>query len=95
MPVEITREGRCECHTEPLNGAGGLEGYNRGSVYRFQLCKGPKERYYRVYHDHPLTPPDYYETCGPMEFLSYFREVLPCSTPSAGTDDSGADDGRR
>lgn len=77
MPVEIIREGSCVCHREPLNGERGLEGYNRDTVYRFQLCKGPKERYYRIYHNDSAAP-GYYETCGPVEFLSYFREVPAC-----------------
>jgi hypothetical protein len=71
-----------------------MEGYNRGDRYRFQLCKGPKERYYRVYHNDPAAP-GYYETCGPVEFLFFFREVVQCSATSAGTDDSGADGGRK
>jgi hypothetical protein len=71
MPATVLKEGRCRCIKEP-NCAGGMEGFNACQVYRYQLCEGRIRagRYCRVWHDET-----YYETCGPVEFRSYFEPL--------------------
>lgn len=71
MPVTATHEGVCECIREP-RGKGGMEGYDLRERYTFRRMKRVPGggTYVRVYHR-----PDYYETCGPVEFLELFKII--------------------
>lgn len=80
-PPQVLAEGRALCIHEPRDGAYGLEGYNLGETYRYQLLQGTAGRYVRVY---PGTGsesqqwsayPNYYETCGPDIFQRFFKEL--------------------
>lgn len=64
--------GKAECVCAP-NGRHSLEGYQRGEIYNFQICYDKWNRkYYRVF---PTEETDYYETCGPIVFTFYFKEL--------------------
>lgn len=59
---------KCVCIFEP-RGCNGLEGYSKGDTYRFEDCGD----YFRVWPvDDEL---NYYETCGPTVFRSYFKPI--------------------
>ena len=65
----------CECIAEP-RGEGGLEGYVKGELYRYQLMEEAHyPPYCRVYPDQDN--PEYYETCGPVTFSKFFTPALP------------------
>jgi hypothetical protein len=72
MPLIATHEGICKCIKEP-RGKGGMEGYDLDEKYIFRrmkrITKGGHRgaNYLRVYHS-----PNYYETCGPVEFMELF-----------------------
>lgn len=74
MPVKVLSEGKAACISEP-RGDGGLEGYSMGEEYKFQCCINDTRggRYYRIFPDPEF---DYYETCGPNEFLKYFKIAM-------------------
>jgi hypothetical protein len=56
------------CTFEP-RGDKGLEGFDRGTEYRYQALKTNENKdYIRVYHDNT-----YYETCGVNTFKKYFK----------------------
>jgi hypothetical protein len=63
--------GKCICIYEP-RGDHGLEGYQLNDTYLFQICYDKKGKYYRVF---PTEETDYYETCGPIIFKKYFKEI--------------------
>jgi hypothetical protein len=64
--------GKCICIYEP-RGDHGLEGYQLNDTYLFQICYDKKgKKYYRVF---PTEETDYYETCGPIIFKKYFKEI--------------------
>ena len=72
MKSVLIKEGLCTCQEEPRC-RGGLEGYNMGEEYRYQLrahCAPIKhgKEYVRVYHPEG----NYYETCGTGDFKKYF-----------------------
>lgn len=74
--VTVIGIGRAKCMMEP-RGEGGLEGYNRGDVYRFERIRAATGKtYVRVY------PGDdnYRETCGPGIFARHF-DVIAESVP--------------
>ncbi len=75
MPSKILTTGTAICIKEP-RGECGLEGYNKGDTYKFELCDKDKhgKKYVRVFL------PNYgngraYETCGPGEFKKFFEEI--------------------
>jgi len=64
---EIKKEGICICKDEPL-GNSGLEGFNSGEEYKYQLKTDTKgKNYYKIYHDD-----EYSQTCGVNTFKKYF-----------------------
>jgi len=64
---EIKEEGICVCKDEPL-GVSGLEGFNSGEEYKYQLKTDTKgKNYYKIYHDD-----EYSQTCGVNTFKKYF-----------------------
>jgi hypothetical protein len=80
--VEVIGSGRAKCVMEP-RGDGGLEGYNRGDVYRFERIRAATGRtYVRVYNGDD----GYRETCGTGTFNRFFEviaESVPESAPPA------------
>jgi hypothetical protein len=75
----VIQEGVCKCYKEPLC-KGGLEGYDLGDHYRFQLVRGRKGPHYRVYPGaigSGWEGDTYYETCGGGLFREHFLEVEP------------------
>ncbi len=75
MPSKILTTGTAICIKEP-RGEYGLEGYNKGDTYAFEVCHPDKlgDKYVRVYHG-STEESDYYETCGPGEFKKFFKEI--------------------
>lgn len=63
-------EGQARCIAEP-RGANGLEGYVRGSIYRFAKYRDDDRVVFKVY------PADgeYAEVCGPTIFSRFFQVV--------------------
>ena len=57
------------CIYEP-RGEHGLEGYQRGELYRCQFVQEIMSRHYRIY---PGEPADYYECAIPRTFTKFFR----------------------
>ncbi len=69
--IKIIEQGIAECIKEP-RGVGGLEGYDNGESYKFELCRRRENApYYRIYPNDELA--DYYETCGKYQFSQHFR----------------------
>lgn len=59
--------GLCTCIREP-RGEHGLEGFNIGDSYQYEVCENDLGVvYYRIYHR-----PDYYETATPPSFRRFF-----------------------
>jgi hypothetical protein len=77
----VIREGLAICRREPQC-AYGLEGFNEGSAYRFQLMErdepGRKgQRYLRLWHPavHEAGHyPESYDCCRPEALSKFFRE---------------------
>jgi hypothetical protein len=66
-----------KCILEP-RGDSGLEGYNLGDTYHYQLMPKDKDGkpYARVW---PVSGDFYYETCSVSSFNKFFEEVKPGS----------------
>jgi hypothetical protein len=63
--------GKAVCTCEP-RGCNGLEGYQLDNTYLYQVCFDKKGKYYRIF---PTKELEYYETCGPMIFKKFFKEI--------------------
>lgn len=76
--MTILKAGVATCIKEP-RGQHGLEGYNKGDIYHFQLCAFEDgEKYVRVYPAFDASwNQSYYETCGTGEFKKFFEEIEP------------------
>ena len=67
--MKVSTEGHCECHTEP-RGDEGLEGYQRGELYKYQIVKHNESSWFRVF---PVESDTYYERATIRVFLKYFK----------------------
>jgi len=73
----VRETGWCICDASPM-GHGGMEGYDEGMLYRYQLRSRvlpPDRAYYRVYHPQVPGEEPYYETCGIGLFNQFFRKL--------------------
>lgn len=68
MPI-LMATGKATCIREP-RGENGLEGYSKGTEYKFERMSDSRGTYYRVYPGDGVE--GYYETCGPMVFAWFF-----------------------
>lgn len=82
----LIRVGLARCIREPHDGEHGLEGYNLGTDYKFEIIEDELSDIYRVYpgtgSDIPanMSSLTYYELCGYGVFKKFF-EVLRMDTP--------------